>query len=84
MQDMSPIAADAIKDVAKSTHAIPAREETKRAWLATTQHYGTLALVLVIAWLALPKLANPSAVLALALLLALILAAERIIKAIRG
>jgi hypothetical protein len=84
VQDMTPAAADAIKKVSENTYVIPAREQTRRAWLLTGRHYGSIAAVVVLVWLILPKIAEPLVIAGLVALALVIAAVLRAIKMFRG
>jgi hypothetical protein len=84
-QHMSPAAAETIQKVAEQTYAIPAREQTKRAWLVTARHFGTLAFAVFVVVYVLPKLTGDPLVIAKMGALAMVIyGVIRIIKVVKG
>jgi hypothetical protein len=81
---MSEVAAETHKRVAELTHSIPAKETTKRAWLQTARHCGSIGASLLALWWLLPSLKNPYVVGGLVALCVLIFGVLRAIKMFKG
>jgi hypothetical protein len=83
-QDMTSAASETLKQVTENQFAVPAREETKRAWLETAKHYGTLGFgVFIVVELA-PRLTDPRAVAALGAAALVVYGVISAIKVVKG
>jgi len=83
-QDMTPIAADTMKEVAESTYAVPAREETKRAAMTMVVNLAGIGAAAFVVIKLLPKLTDPVVVGTLFGIGIVIFGVLRIIKALKG